>query len=98
MNASSDLYKSLEQNVQRLMEAIRFLKKENEQIKKQLKEYQETLTMMQQMLKEKEEQYKLLKISSLLGHIEAKDVQNAGRKINSLVREIDECIALLTKE
>lgn len=98
MDASSDLYKSLERNVLRLMEAIRFLKKENEEIKRQLKENQETLTKMQRLLKEKEEQYELLKVSALLEHIEAKDVQQAGRKINSLVREIDECIALLTKE
>lgn len=98
MDASNDLYKSLERNVLRLMESIRFLKKENEELKKQLKEHQEALAKMQQMLKEKEEQYELLKVSALLEHLEAKDVQNAGRKINSLVREIDECIALLTKE
>jgi nitrate reductase assembly molybdenum cofactor insertion protein NarJ len=84
MEASNDLYKSLERNVLRLMEAIRFLKKENEELKKQMKDHQETLAKMQQMLKEKEEQYELLKVSALLEHVEGKDVQNAGRKINSL--------------
>ncbi len=98
MVASNDLIKSLEQNVQRLMELVRFFKRENEEIRKQLKEHHEKLVEMQQMLKEREKQYELLKVSAMLKQICSKDVQNAGRKINSLVREIDECIALLTKE
>ncbi|MCX7861521.1 MAG: hypothetical protein N2449_00815 [Bacteroidales bacterium] len=98
MDAWNLLYESLEQKVLRLMEQIRFLKQENERLKQLLSQNQETLQTMQQMLKKSEEEKKLLTTAALLVKTEQKDIQQANSRINSLVREIDECIALLTKE
>lgn len=89
--------KSLEVNVQRLVEHIKVLKNENYRLRKELNDKEESLKQMHQKLKECEEQYKLLQIAGTFAKFNQNELKLTNQKINSLVREIDECIALLTK-
>lgn len=92
------LYKSLETSVHKLMEEIRFLNEKKIELIAQTAFQQESITKMQQQLKEWEEKYKLLKAAGVLGMIDKKDVGQMQHKINSLVREIDSCKALIIEE
>ncbi len=65
------------------------LEKENEDLKKSLHE-------SEMNLKELEKKYERSKLSgALMG--EGENAQEAKRKINELVREIDKCVALLNR-
>ncbi len=92
------LYKSLEGRFLKLQQWALELKNENVQLKKQVEDENERIAQMQLQLKECEEKYKLLKEAGVVSMIEKKDVDQTRQRINSLVREIDECIALITQE
>ncbi len=91
-------FKSLENNIQRLIEYIKIIKNENIRLNKALEEKEVSLARTNDKLNEIEKQYKLLQISRTLVKCEKSDLKLTNEKINSLVREIDECIALITKE
>lgn len=92
------LYKSLESKILKLQQWALELKHENAQLKEQILHSNEKMNQMQLQLKECEDKYKLLKEAGVMSMIEKKDVDQTRQRINSLVREIDECIALITKE
>ncbi len=97
MSETTDVvYKSLEMKIQSLMDYVRFLRKKNELLSKELREKEETINRLQNMLLEEEEKYKLLAVAGVMA--KGEEVKEATRRVNNLVREIDECIALLTKE
>jgi|YNPMSStandDraft_1061717.scaffolds.fasta_scaffold00071_31 predicted nuclease with TOPRIM domain len=98
MSSTFDVqFKSLEANVQRLIEHVKILKNENIRLKNELNEKEVSLSRMYDKLNELEQQYKLLQISRTLTKCHENDLKLTNQKINSLVREIDQCIALLTK-
>ncbi|HNV95455.1 MAG TPA: hypothetical protein PKG63_03195 [Bacteroidales bacterium] len=92
------LYKSLEANVLRLQQKMIELKNENVQLKEKLTHQLEQNSQMQYQLNEWQEKYKLLKDAGVLSLVEKEDVNRMRHRIDSLVREIDECIALMTNE
>lgn len=92
------LYNSLEGRFLKLQQWALELKNENVQMKKQIADKDDRISQMQLQLKECEEKYKLLKEAGVMNMIEKNDIDQTRQRINSLVREIDECIALITKE
>ncbi len=97
-DANDVLYKSLESKVYKLMEHIRFLKNAHAQLTSQIAQQEEAMNQMQQQLKEEQEKNKLLKEAGVLSMIDKKDVGQLQQKINSLVREIENCKALMMEE
>lgn len=92
------LYKSLEVKFLKLQELILELKDENFKLKKQLEEKNEIISQMQLQLKECEDKNKLLKEGGVVSMINERDIFQTKKRINNLVREIDECIALIIQE
>jgi len=92
------VFKSLEMRIQRLMEHVKFLQKDKNDLQKELVEKEETIKRLKLMLEEEKEKNKLLAVASVIKQSEKGSINEATRQLNSLVREIDECIALLTKE
>ena len=92
------VFKSLEMRIQRLMEHVRFLQKDKNDLQKELVEKEETIKRLKLMLEEEKEKNKLLAVARVIKQSEKGSINEATRQLNSLVREIDECIALLTKE
>ncbi len=92
------VFKSLEMRIQRLMEHVKFLQKDKNDLQKELVEKEETIKRLKLMLEEEKEKNKLLAVARVIKQSEKGSINEATRQLNSLVREIDECIALLTKE
>lgn len=92
------LYKSLEAKVLILQQTMIALKNENVQLKEKLTFQLEHTNQLQLQLGEWQEKYKLLKDAGVLSMVEKEDVNRMRYRIDSLVREIDECIALMTNE
>jgi len=67
-------------------------------LKEKLTHQLEQNSQMQYQLNEWQEKYKLLKDAGVLSLVEKEDVNRMRHRIDSLVREIDECIALMTNE
>lgn len=63
-------------------------------LEQQVEQRQERIVRLEQQLKEAGEQYATLKIAKTMELTEA-DQRAAHRRLNSLVRQVDECIALL---
>jgi len=90
------LLNELKRNMQQLFGAYRALEQKNEQLQKELSKLQNRLNLLEQErleLSQKNEQLRLAN-QFLSGQDEN---QEAKQKINSLIREIDKCIALLNK-
>ena len=92
------LYKSLEAKILKLQQKLLELKNENVQLKEKINFQTEQNNQMKAHLNEWQEKYKLLKDAGVLSLIESEDINRMRHRINNLVREIDECIALMTSE
>lgn len=92
------LYKSLEAKVLTLQQKMTELKNENVQLKEKVEFQLNQNNQMQHRLSEWQEKYRLLKDAGVLSLVEKEDVSRMKHRIDSLVREIDECIALMTNE
>ncbi|MDY3913610.1 MAG: hypothetical protein SOZ18_01445 [Phocaeicola sp.] len=69
-------------------------KKEIASLQSLLEEKETDIKRLKEELETLESQYTYLKMACALGHKE--DVQEAKKRINHLVREVDKCIALLS--
>lgn len=92
------LYKSLEAKILKLQQRMLELKNENVQLKEKINFQTEQNNQMKVHLNEWQEKYKLLKDAGVLSLIESEDINRMRHRIDNLVREIDECIALMTSE
>lgn len=92
------LYKSLEAKILKLQQKMLELKNENVQLKEKINFQAEQNNQMKIHLNEWQEKYKLLKDAGVLSLVESEDINRMRHRINNLVREIDECIALMTSE
>ncbi|MGQ9847814.1 MAG: hypothetical protein ACUVQP_10015 [Bacteroidales bacterium] len=92
------LYNSFEENVLKLQQKMLELKNENIQLKETLNLQIERNNQMESQIYEWKEKYKLLKDAGVLSLIEKDDISKMRHRIDNLVREIDECIALMTSE
>ena len=93
---SYDELKLLNRKIDELVNSYRDLKNENENLKTAKEALQTMLTERETEKKELENKYERVKLTgALLG--EGENASEAKRKITELVREIDNCIALLDR-
>ena len=86
---------SLEQKVKRVLHEMTQLKKENEFLKDELLKATTLSSKQMQALQHKEDDYKTLKFAnSILGSDDSK--RETKLKINTLIKEIDDCISNLS--
>ena len=86
---------SLEQKVQRVLHQMAELKKDNTFLKEELLKATVTNSKQLELLQQKEDDYSTLKFAnSILGSDESK--RETKLKINTLIKEIDECISKLS--
>ena len=96
MEKLSDITLSIETKLNKLIQHLENVVKENNELKSELLQYQTQPTILQQKHTDLQKQYENLKIANaLLGSEDFK--KETKLKINSLVREIDHCISQLTK-
>ena len=96
MEKLSDITLSIETKLNKLIQHLEKVVKENDQLKSELLQYQTQQTILQQKHTDLQKQYENLKMANaLLGSEDFK--KETKLKINSLVREIDYCISQLTK-
>lgn len=86
---------SLDEKVQRIMYELAELKSDNLALKQRLVDLNTKNSKLLHSLKEKENEYDILKIaSSILGSDESKTFTKL--KINTLIKDIDDCISKLS--
>ena len=96
MEKLSDITLSIETKLNKLIQHLENVVKENNELKSELLQYQTQQTILQQKHTDLQKQYENLKIANaLLGSEDFK--KETKLKINSLVRDIDHCISQLTK-
>ncbi|MEC4116651.1 hypothetical protein [Myroides phaeus] len=96
MSELTDVVNSLEIKFARLVQRLNVLEAENTELKKTLLSAEEEIRRNEKQLDSIYEKYESLRLaSSLLGSEENR--RDTKLKINSLIKEIDQCIAHLTK-
>lgn len=96
MSELTDVVNSLEIKFARLVQKLNVLEAENTELKKTLLSAEEEIRRNEKQLDSIYEKYESLRLaSSLLGSEENR--RDTKLKINSLIKEIDQCIAHLTK-
>lgn len=96
MSELTDIINALEVKFAKLVQKLNKLEAENKDLKQHLILAQEEIQQNENQLDDIYNKYESLQLaSSLLGSEEGR--KNTKLKINSLIREIDTCIAQLTK-
>lgn len=96
MSELTDIISSLEVKFAKLVQRLNVLESENRQLKQTLDLAKSEIHRNEQKLDEMYQRYESLQLAnSLLGSEETK--RDTKLKINSLIKEIDQCIAQLTK-
>ncbi|UNY97525.1 hypothetical protein MQE36_10555 [Zhouia spongiae] len=96
MSELIEIVDSLENKVSKLLHKMEFLKQENRLLKDELALVEQSKNSLEETIKVWEEKYDSLKLaSSMLGSNEHKT--ETKHKINTLIREIDHCIAQLSE-
>ena len=95
MSVIAEIIDTLESKVEKLILKLRNLEKNNQDLSVELKKAAQIIQNQSQEIEALKAQYETLKIAnSLLGSEENK--RDTKLKINSLIREIDYCIAQLS--
>lgn len=96
MSQIEDIVNTLEKKISIMLKRHESLNQECLKLKQELKQYQNEISSHKQELNKWQEDYETLKIAnSLLGSDESK--RETKLKINTLIREIDHCIAQLSE-
>jgi peptidoglycan hydrolase CwlO-like protein len=96
MNNLSQIVDLLESNVSKLLLRNEFLIKENVSLKQQNKELNSQIAEQKDYINDLKDEYESLKVANaIVGSKE--DVHLTKIKINTLIREIDKCIAQLSE-
>ncbi len=96
MSELTDIINALEVKFAKLVQKLNKLEAENKELKHHLSLAQEEIQQNENQLDDIYKKYESLQLAnSLLGSEEGR--KNTKLKINSLIREIDTCIAQLTK-
>jgi peptidoglycan hydrolase CwlO-like protein len=96
MNNLSQIVDLLESNVSKLLLRNEFLIKENVSLKQQNKELNSQIAEQKDYINDLKDEYESLKVANaIVGSKE--DVHFTKIKINTLIREIDKCIAQLSE-
>ncbi|MCV9934176.1 hypothetical protein OIU80_17985 [Flavobacterium sp. LS1R47] len=95
MSVIAEIIDTLEYKVEKLFAKLKSLAKNNQELKSELIEANQTIQRQSGEIEALKKQYETLKIAnSLLGSNDNK--RDTKLKINSLIREIDHCIAQLS--
>ncbi len=96
MSAMIELVDSLENKVSKLLHQLEVQQQLNQKLTEELRDSNRRNKELQSSIEEWEEKYRSLKLAkSMLGSNESKT--EAKLKINTLIREIDTCIAQLSE-
>ncbi len=96
MSAMIELVDSLENKVSKLLHQLEIQQQLNQKLTEELRDSNRRNKELQSSIEEWEEKYRSLKLAkSMLGSNESKT--EAKLKINTLIREIDLCIAQLSE-
>ncbi|KAB8153175.1 hypothetical protein C8N46_10235 [Kordia periserrulae] len=96
MNSTLKIVDSLENRVSKMLHRLEVLEQKNQQLRQELANSKEASQRLQQEISQWEEKYNSLKIAnSMLGSDTNK--KEAKLKINTLIRQIDHCIAQLAE-
>ncbi|WP_306353883.1 hypothetical protein [Flavobacterium sp. '19STA2R22 D10 B1'] len=95
MSEITDIVDSLENKIQKLFQKMEGLEKSNQELQSELTKSLTVIRNQSEQIEQMKQQYDTLKIAnSLLGSDDNK--RDTKLKINSLIREIDYCIAQLS--
>ncbi len=95
MSEFAEIIKTLESNIEKLFSKITTLEKNNTILNREINDYAQTIKNQSSEIELLKSQYNSIKMAnSLLGSEENK--RETKLKINSLIREIDYCIAQLS--
>lgn len=96
MDSLVDVVNSLEVKIYKLLQKLEEASQLNEQLSEELATSKKEQVKLHEALRDWEDKYNSLKIaSSMLGS--TKDKNEAKLKINTLIREIDQCIVQLNE-
>lgn len=95
MNTPEQQLKRISEKLQLLLKQHSHVRKENEKLKEELRITQEKLAGHQAEAGELKQQVSVLKMNA--GGMSAADKKELEKKINSYLKEIDRCIALLSE-
>lgn len=96
MSKVEDIVDSLENKISRVLHKQEVLKQTNTKLSEELANYQHKIIQQQEALSSWVEKYEALKIAnSMLGSDENK--RETKLKINTLIKDIDHCIAQLSE-
>ena len=96
MSSIESIVDSLEGKINKILNQVEVLQKENAQLQTDVKSVQQKMMNKDAIINSWEEKYESLKFAnSILGSDESK--REAKLKINTLIREIDHCISQLSE-
>lgn len=95
MNTTEEQLKRIQDKLQLLLKQHAAVRRENEKLKEELGIAQEKLSLQQLYLDELRQQVSILKLNA--GGMNDRDKKEIEKKINSYLKEIDRCIALLSE-
>lgn len=93
MSTTEEQLKRIQDKLQQLLKQQASVRKENEKLKEELGMTREKLSLQQLYLDELRQQVSILKLNA--GGMNERDKKEIEKKINSYLKEIDRCIALL---
>ncbi len=93
MSTTEEQLKRIQDKLQQLLKQQASVHKENEKLKEELGIAREKLSLQQLYLDELRQQVSILKLNA--GGMNERDKKEIEKKINSYLKEIDRCIALL---
>ena len=96
MNKLFEIVNTLEAKLSKLLGKYTILQQENLKLLQQVNNLQQQLNKNQAMIDDLEKKYESLRVANTI--VGSKEDKHATKlKINTLIREIDKCIALLNK-
>ena len=96
MSQIEEIVDSLENKISKILHKQEVLKQTNQRLSEELQQYQQQVLSLQGEISSWAEKYESLKIAnSMLGSDE--DKRDTKLKINTLIREIDNCITQLSE-
>jgi len=93
MSTTEEQLNRIQDKLQQLLKQHASVRKENEKLKEELGMAREKLSLQQLYLDELRQQVSILKLNA--GGMNERDKKEIEKKINSYLKEIDRCIALL---
>jgi hypothetical protein len=91
--SSEQHLKRIQDKLQQLLKQHSFLQKENNRLKEELETTKEQTAVQQQNISSLKQQVEVLKLNA--GEMGEADKKEFEKRINSYIKEIDKCIALL---